>query len=232
MKKLTSLLLIFFIPLSASSQDAVIRKLQTESLRSVKKDIEDTAWSKWKKGGMYSISVGQGSSSNWSAGGDDFSLTIATSLNLFGFYKKNKHYWDNTLDVNFGYVSTTSLGSRKNDDRFDALSKYGFNLNSNISLATLANFRSQFLDGYTYEESSKTFASAFLSPAFLVISQGLDYKPGKHLSVFVSPITSRWVIVKDDTLSARGEYGVAPGKHSMNQLGAFATINYQKAFNK
>jgi len=40
------------------------------------------------------------------------------------------------------------------------------------------------------------------------------------------------VIVKDDSLSASGEYGVSPGQHSTNQLGAFATINYQKAFNK
>lgn len=232
MKKITGLVVVSFLVLTAYSQDIVIRKLQSESLRSVKKDVEDTSWNKWKKGGMYSISIGQGSLSNWAAGGDDFSLTVATSLNLFGFYKKNKHYWDNTLDLNFGYVNTTSLGSRKNDDRFDVLTKYGFNLNSKLSLASLANFRSQFFDGYTYGEASKTFASAFLSPAFLVVSQGLDYKPGKHLSIFVSPITSRWVIVKDDTLSARGEYGVEPGKHSMNQLGAFATINYQRAFNK
>ena len=42
------------------------------------------------------------------------------------FIKKEKHSWDNTFDFNLGYVKTTSLGSRKNDDRFDLLSKYGY----------------------------------------------------------------------------------------------------------
>ena len=36
----------------------------------------------------------------------------------------------------------------------------------------------------------------------------------------------------DDTLSARGDYGVTPGKKSMNQLGSFATLSYNKSFNK
>lgn len=232
MKKIVLPVILFVITLPSLSQDAVIRKLQAESLRTVKKDVNDTISKTWKTGGAYRISIGQGSLSNWAAGGDDFSLTVATSLNLFAFYKKNNQSWDNNIDINFGYVNTTSLGSRKNDDRFDMLSKYGLTLNSKLNLASLINFRSQFLKGYTYQESYKKFASAFLSPAFVIVSQGLDYKPGKNISIFVSPVTARWVIVKNDSLAARGEYGVKAGRHSSNQLGAFATINYYKAFNK
>ena len=157
---------------------------------------------------------------------------VNTSLRLFAFYKKSKHSWDNTLDINFGYLNTTSLGSRKNDDRFDLLSKYGLKLNKKFNLATLVNFRSQFLKGYTYPNNVKTFASAFLSPAYLIISQGIDFKPNKELSIFVSPVTSRWVFVTDSTLSAKGEYGIKQHTHSINQNGAFATIGYQRAFNK
>jgi Protein of unknown function (DUF3078) len=232
MKKITGLPVLLLLSISSFSQDAIIRKLQAESLRSIKKDMNDTSWKNWKLGGLYSISAGQGSLSNWAAGGDDFSLTVSTSLNLFSFYKKNKHSWDNALDVNFGYIKTTSLGSRKNDDRFDLLSKYGYSLDSKLNLATLANLRSQFFLGYTYKDDGKTFASAFLSPAYLIVSQGLDYKPTKSLSIFLSPVTSRWVIVKNDSLSAKGEYGVVPGTHNINQLGAFATVNYHKPFNK
>lgn len=232
MKKILLPAILFITALPSFSQDAVIRKLQAESLRAVKKDINDTTSKTWKAGGAYRISIGQGTLSNWAAGGDDFSLTVATSLNLFAFYKKNNQSWDNNLDINFGYVNTTSLGSRKNDDRFDLLSKYGLTLNSKLNLASLVNFRSQFLKGFTYQESSKKFASSFLSPAFVIVSQGLDYKPGKNISIFVSPVTARWVIVKNDSLAARGEYGVKAGRHSSNQLGAFATINYYKAFNK
>ncbi len=225
-------LLLIMISSTSQAQDAVVRKLQMESLRQIKRDVPDTGKKTWIKGGAYALSIGQGSQSNWAAGGDDFSFTINTSLRLFAFYKKTKHSWDNTLDINFGYLNTTSLGSRKNDDRFDLLSKYGLKLNKKFNLATLVNFRSQFLKGYTYPNNVKTFASAFLSPAYLVVSQGIDFKPNKELSIFVSPVTSRWVFVTDSTLSAKGEYGVKQHTHSINQNGAFATIGYQRAFNK
>ncbi len=225
-------LLLILISSTSQAQDAVVRKLQMESLRQIKRDVPDTGKKAWIKGGAYALSIGQGSQSNWAAGGDDFSFTVNTSLRLFAFYKKTKHSWDNTLDINFGYLNTTSLGSRKNDDRFDLLSKYGLKLNKKFNLATLVNFRSQFLKGYTYPNNVKTFASAFLSPAYLIVSQGIDFKPNKELSIFVSPVTSRWVFVTDSTLSAKGEYGVKQHTHSINQNGAFATIGYQRAFNK
>jgi hypothetical protein len=112
------------------------------------------------------------------------------------------------------------------------LSKYGYALNPKLNLAGLFNFRSQFFKGYTYADDVKTFSSAFLSPAYVLLSPGLDYKPIPNLSIFVSPITARWVIVRDDSLSAKGQYGVEPGKHSVSEIGAFASINYFKEFNK
>jgi hypothetical protein len=239
MKRLAGLVYIICSSSIGFSQDASIRKLQSESLRSFPKDIvsDDTSARKWKAGALYSINIGQGSLSNWAAGGDDFSLSVATSLNVFACYQKGKSSWDNALDIGFGYVKTTSLGSRKNDDRFDILSKYGYALSKKFNLATLSNFRSQFFKGFSYEETGKEFivkkkSSAFLAPAYVLVSQGLDYKPAKCLSIFISPITSRWVIINDDSLAARGGYGIPPGKNSINELGAFATIHYQKAFNK
>lgn len=225
-------LLLLLIGSSLQAQDAIVRKLQMESLRQIKRDVPDTGKQTWKTGGAFALNIGQGSQNNWAAGGDEFSLSVNTSLRLYAFFKKKKSSWDNTLDINFGYLNTTSLGSRKNDDRFDLLSKYGLSLSKKFNLATLVNFRSQFLKGYTYPNNVKTFASAFLSPAYLVISQGIDFKPNKELSIFVSPVTSRWVFVTDSTLSAKGEYGVKQHTHSVNQNGAFATIGYQRAFNK
>ncbi|HPG11126.1 MAG TPA: DUF3078 domain-containing protein [Chitinophagaceae bacterium] len=237
MKKTIGLVLLICTALGASAQDASIRKLQTESLRTIKKDVTDTSQKPWKTGGIYNFSVGQGSLSNWAAGGEDFSFSAATALNLFAFLKHSRTSWDNVMNINFGYINTSSLGGRKNDDRIDIVSKYGYALNKKLNLSSLINFRTQLLNGYTYTETAKdtftkNFSSAFLSPAYALISQGLDYKPGKGLSIFISPVTSRWVIVMDDSLSARGEYGVTPGEHSLNQLGAFATVNYTTAFNK
>ncbi len=231
MKK-TLLLFVSFIAVAAYAQDPTIKSLKEAADKNVKKDPADTTQKTWKTGGAYGINLSQGSLNNWAAGGDDFSLSVNSVLNLFAFYKKGKHSWDNTLDFNLGYVKTTSLGSRKNDDRIDVLSKYGYALNPKLNAAGLFNFRSQFFKGYTYEDDVKTLSSAFLSPAYVLVSPGLDYKPVPNLSIFVSPITARWVIVKDDSLAAKGLYGVDPGKHSIAEFGAFASINYIKEFNK
>ena len=228
MKKI--LLIALIAGYSASAQDETVKKLQAESGRTIKKE-EDTVQRTWKKGGLFNLNLSQGSLSNWAAGGDNFSLSLNSLLNVFAFYKKDKHSWDNTLDVNLGYMRTTSLGSRKNDDRFDLLSKYGYAIASKWNLAGLFNFRTQMLKGYTYPKQVKTFSSAFLSPAYILLGAGLDYKPNDHFSIYISPVTARWVVVKDDTLSAKGLYGVKPGQHSRSEFGAFVTANYVHQLN-
>lgn len=236
LRRTTGFISVLFFFIHAQAQDVSIRTLQTESARTFKKAANDTSKSCWKKGGLYNIAVGQGSLSNWAAGGDDFSLSIATSLSLYAYYRKDRTSWDNALDISYGYVKTSSLGSRKNDDRFDLLSKYGYSINQHFNLATLIDLRSQFFRGYAYTTDkdivTKRFTSSFFSPAYALISQGIDYRPAKNLSFFASPITSRWIIVANDSISAHGDFGVPAGENSTNELGAFATINYNKAFNK
>ncbi len=223
---------ILFAPLIVSAQDQTVKALQTESDKTIKKEVNDTSAKKWKKGGLYGINISQGSLNNWAAGGDNFSLSVNSILSLFAFYKNGHHSWDNTFDFNFGYVNTTSLGSRKNDDRFDLLSKYGHAINPKLNLSGLINLRSQFFKGFTYSDNVKTFSSTFMAPGYLLVSPGLDYKPAKNLSIFLSPATARWVIVRDTALSNKGLYGVSPGKTTNLEFGAFATIGYLKEFNK
>jgi len=93
------------------------------------------------------LNVNQGTQSNWSAGGEEFSFSLNTYLNLYAFYKKNKHAWDNNLELGFGLVQTTSLGRRKSSDRIDYTNKYGYALSKKVNLTTLANLRTQFANG-------------------------------------------------------------------------------------
>lgn len=227
-------LLLLFIALyfQPAAQDQTIKTLQTESGKTVKKDPDDTLTRAWKTGGLFSFTLGQATLDNWAAGGDIFSLTINTLINTHAFYQKDKHSWDNTFDINLGYIKTTSLGSRKNDDRFDLLSKYGYALGPKLNAALLFNLRSQFFKGFTYKDDTRTLSSAFMSPGYFLLSPGLDYKPATGLSIFASPITYRLITVIHDSLSARGLYGVDPGKKTANEFGAFATIGYLKDFSK
>jgi len=231
MKKLI-LLASIFVSLLVKAQDPTVSQLKNESDKTIKKDPKDTINQVWKKGGIFSLNLSQGSLSNWAAGGDEFSLSLNAILSAYAFYKKDKHSWDNTVDINFGFLRTTSLGNRKNDDRFDIWSKYGYALSKKWNAAALFNFRTQFANGYTYSGTDKTFSSSFLSPAYLLLGLGLDYKPTENFSVYISPVTTRWVIVNDDTLSAKGLYGVTPGKNTREEFGAFLSAQFIKALSK
>jgi hypothetical protein len=231
MKTFLSFLFLVFV-ISCHAQDQTMKTLQSGATKTFSKDANDTVQKIWKAGGLYSLNIAQGSLSNWAAGGDNFSLTVNSLLSLYAFYKKDKHSWDNSFDFNLGYINTTSLGSRKNDDRFDLFSKYGYALSKKINLAGLFDLRSQFFKGYSYSGDTKTLSSDFFAPGYILLGAGFDYKPDSHLSIFFSPLTARWVIVRDTALSNQGAYGVTPGKKSNLELGAFATINYLKDFSK
>lgn len=232
MKK--ALLFISFVTLSTAvtyAQDQTIKNLQAESTKTIAKDPNDTIPKVWKTGGTFSLNIAQGSLSNWAAGGDNFSISANTFINAHAFYKKNKTSWDNNLDFYYGYLKSTSLGSRKVDDRIDILSKYGYALNSKLNLSLLGNIRTQFFKGYAYPDATtKVYTSSLFAPAYILLSPGLDYKPIPNLSVFFSPVTARWVLVKDTALSTL--YGVEAGRKSSFEFGAYASINYNAKLGK
>ena len=217
--------------MSAAGQDNAVKALQEDSN---KKSEEDTAHKAgWKKGGLFTLNVAQGSLSNWQGGGDKNSFSAVGFLNLFAVLKEGKNLWHNTLDLGYGYINTTSLGSRKSDDRLDLLSKYGYQIRDKWYAGALFNFRTQFAEGFAYEKDVngadvKTLTSKFLAPAYILLSLGFDYKPSSSFSLFLSPITERWIIVNDEVLSAVGAYGVEPGSKSKNELGAFLSASFDK----
>ncbi|MES2332939.1 MAG: DUF3078 domain-containing protein [Bacteroidota bacterium] len=233
MRILVVILIGFVSFQSLHAQELQLSRMRNETSRTIKKDADTSKWN-WKRGGLLSMNLAQGSLSNWAAGGDNFSLTVNGYFNYFFFYRKDRHTWDNNIDVNLGYIQSTSFGSRKNDDRFDYLSKYGYKMDTTGRwyLSTLFNFRSQFFDGYTFSNNVGDFSSSFLSPAYVILSVGFDYKPALNLSMFISPLTSRSTIINNNTLAQKGVYGVPAGKHALNEIGAFASVNYNNAIAK
>jgi len=215
------------------AQDKDMKTLKSESGRTITRDPNDTTKRTWKTGGLYNLNFNQAALSNWSAGGDKSSLSLSTLLSLYAFYENGRHSWDNTLDLAYGLVNTTSLGTRKADDRIDMVSKYGYDLGKKWYLSTLFNFRSQFSKGYNYPNTNtKVLTSGWLAPAYILLSLGFDYKPNDNFSVFISPATARWVIVNNDSLSHAGAFGVDSGKHARFMFGAFVSINYTANISK
>lgn len=235
MKKSILIFTLCTLALVSFAQDQGIKALKNDASKSVKKDPADTSTKTWKKGGSLALNLNQGSLTNWSAGGEKFSLSLNNYLNLFAFYKKGKHSWDNNLDLAYGIVKTTSLGMRKASDRINFFSKYGRELKPKLSLAALVDFRSQFANGFAYSKTAagvdtQSITSKTLQPAYALASLGLDYKPNSDLSIFVSPITARYIIVGSQELKVI--YNVPLNKSAGQELGAFASLNYLKAINK
>ncbi len=207
------------------AQDAEIKNLQKESIKAIKK--EEVQKEGWTKGGIFTVNLSQGASKNWAAGAEQSSFSINSIVQAFAFYKKNKLSWDNTLNAQYGIVSATSIGTRKNDDRIDVLSKLGYSLDkSKWSVTLLGNIRTQFTEGFDYSTTPAIRNSDFFAPAFLLISPGINYKPVNGIDIFVSPVTSRWIIVNQVAL--RELYKIPINTNSINEIGAFASIQVKR----
>lgn len=245
MKNLTVLAAACFccsLPSIARAQNLNAKSSSNTMEEIHKKNPGDTLQG-WRKGGLASLNLAQGSLSNWAAGGDNFSLSLAGLFNAFANYKKDKNIWDNSLTMAYGMLKTSSLGMRKTDDNFDLTSKYGHQMTDSWYYSVLFDFRSQFANGYLYPDDSTVVSHAF-APAYGLLALGFDYQPVPWFSVFLSPLTSRFVIVADQGLADLGSFGVdsakyqynadgtrtllTPGRQLKYELGAFVSAQFNK----
>ncbi|MGH2644465.1 MAG: DUF3078 domain-containing protein [Chitinophagaceae bacterium] len=217
---------------SAFAQNTSIQDLQKDAQKSVK--INDTSHKVWRTGGIFSLNVGQTAQSHWAAGGDNASLSLNALFNGYAAYNKGKNSWNNLLDMGYGYTKTTSTGMRKNDDHFYLTSQYGRQATENKKwyYSALFDFKTQFAKGYLYNsDGTSTFHSDIFSPAYVLLSIGMDYKPVSYFDVFLSPITERWTIISNDSLALKQIYAPTTS-HVYNELGAFLNANFNKDLTK
>ncbi len=182
----------------------------------------------WKFGGTAGINFNQAYFSNWASGGQN-TITATAFASLFAKYAKDRHSWDNSIDLAYGILAQDKNDPIKADDKIDLTSKYGYQLkNPNWYYSALFNFRSQFAPGYEIDNGiaigQKT--SDFLAPAFTIFSLGMDFKPNKNFSLLLSPLTAKITIVNDDRLAT--SYGLEAGENMRAELGAFIKATYQK----
>lgn len=200
-------------------------------------DSLELAREDWDFGGTGTINFSQVSLSNWAAGGES-SLSVLGIANVFGNYKKGKNTWNNTFSVTYGTVKLQDQRIRKSDDRIELNLKYGRQASSDWFYTGQVNFRSQLTP--TYTPNRDTVLSNFLAPAFVLASLGMDYKPNDKLSVFISPFTGKFTIVRDQQLADAGAFGVdaaekdlagnpipGTGENFRKEFGGFINVRYK-----
>ena len=183
----------------------------------------------WKIGGTGSFTFSQVSFQNWAADGEN-SYSLSGLVNMHANYKKERLNWENVLDMGYGVVKQASRGVRKSNDKLEVISKFGYKTSANWYYSGSFTFKTQFDKGFKYNEEAgtKQQISDFMSPAYTLLSVGMDYKPNDAFSLMISPVTGKTTFVLDDSLSSRGAFGVKKGKNVRNEFGGFIKISYNK----
>jgi hypothetical protein len=181
----------------------------------------------WKAGGNSAFNFSQVSLTNWAAGGEN-SLSGTFLFNAFLNYTKNKSAWENTLDLGYGLTKQGSENAVKTEDKIQLVSKYGYKASDKWFYTALADFKTQLDLGYKDPPTNTIKTSEFLSPAYLLVSLGMDYKPNDNFSMYLSPLTGKMTIVMDDELSNKGAFGVDPGDNLRSEFGASVKSIYKK----
>lgn len=181
----------------------------------------------WKAGGNTSLTFSQVSLTNWSAGGKN-SVSGNFQFSTFLNYKKGKNAWENTLDVGYGLTQQGDENIVKTDDKIQFVSKYGHQASKKWYYTGLADFKTQMDLGYKNPPDNEIMTSKFMSPAYLLLSLGMDYKPNDNFSLYLSPLTSKMTFVNDEGLSNQGAYGVDPGENLRSEFGASLKSIFKK----
>lgn len=163
----------------------------------------------------------------WTAGGEN-SNSVMGNLNLFGNYCSKNMSWENSLEVGFGLHSFSLDDLGKTNDNFDLNSKLGMKKNRSISYVALLNIRNQFAPGYiSYDNIAGSISthtiSSLMSPAYLTLALGVEYRPRKFFSFVLSPLAAKTTVVINQVAKEvnEGVFGVDLGKQFRNDIGWF-----------
>lgn len=183
----------------------------------------------WRIHGENTFLINQSSFSNWAAGGEN---SFAGNL-IFNYdfnYKKDKWSWDNKLIAGYGLAKLKDRDWRKNDDQISLNSLLGYQASEKWMYTFFADFKTQFTDGYIYDDDAgtKELISGAFAPAYLSFGPGMAYKESDDFHFNISPAAARFIFVGDEYLSSMGAYGVDPGEKSRFEFGASLNAYYKK----
>ena len=154
----------------------------------------------WALDGKITLLINQSAFSNWQSGGDN-NFAANGNLNYNIDYQKGPWLLDTKIIASYGITIQSDDGLQKTDDRIEINSVLGRNLKKKSwSHSFFVNFRSQFTDGYNYNDdfngNSEDFpTSGFFKPAYLSFGPGFLWKRDKNLTVNIAPLSSKFTFL-------------------------------------
>jgi hypothetical protein len=167
----------------------------------------------WEHAGFYSLTLSNSTFSNWAAGGNN-AFAFTGIVRERAIRTSERWRWFNLIEGNFGMSYQNGLRI-KTDDKIEVTTRIDRILKKNWSISLQGNFRSQFADGFSKPEDT-VIISTWMAPGYLTVGLGATYKPGNHLSIYISPLTNKNTFVLDQRLADQGEFGVTAAVRDIN----------------
>lgn len=182
----------------------------------------------WTIGGDGNVGFTQTYLSNWKKGGKS-AMSILLVGRGYANYSINKVKWENSAELRNGWIKPGDEMIQKNDDKMRLTSRFGLSAFQKWYYSSELDFETQFFNGYKYPNTEKAI-SAFMAPGRFLAKIGLDYKPHKDFSLFISPLTSKQVFVIDTLKIDQTTFGIPRGRTSHWEPGINTDVRYKKDF--
>lgn len=181
----------------------------------------------WDYGGNGNFGFTQTYLNNWKKGGES-AFAFLMVLKGYANYSDNKIRWENSGELRNGWIRQGGDidQTQKNDDKLELISRLGVSAFDKWFYSAEIDFETQFFNGYNYPDKSNLI-STYLSPAKTLIKLGLDYKPNKNFSLFLSPFTSKTVYVRDTANVDQTKYGISANSQSFWEAGLNVDVRYK-----
>jgi hypothetical protein len=186
----------------------------------------------WIIGGDGTVGFSQTYLDNWKKGGQS-ALSLMLILKGFANYSSydGKVKWENSGEIRNGWIRPggSEAELQKNDDKFEITSRFGLSAFKKWYYSTEFNYETQFFNGYKYpKKDNPDPISAFMAPSRTFFKVGLDYKPDKNFSLFLSPITLKNVYVRDTVKIDQTKFSIDADKKGFWEPGLNADVHWRK----
>ncbi len=187
----------------------------------------------WRVSGSFDLKFTQNYvSSNWSQGGENSRVMMATLVLNMNYDDKDRITFRNKFDANLGFTTVegdTLHSFKTNNDKLRLESTLGYKLIKNFDITAKSKLETQMLPNYP--SNSYNFVSKFMAPFDATFSVGVNYKPqwkNISLSVFLAPLSAyNYKFVRYDNLVSR--YGIKEGRHHREDFGTQLVVEVPSA---
>ena len=150
----------------------------------------------WKTGAFGTIGGSLSVFNNFFAQGipNNNSGSITITGNAYANLKQEKFFWNNSLNINLGWVLLDNEDIDTDSEDFEALtdvfqltSLYGYNVSKNFAVSALAEYRTTVLDNFN-------------DPGYLDLGIGGTWTPIENLIIVVHPINFNFVFSEGESV--------------------------------